>query len=237
MISPLTGFATRVANGRSAWQRFLRDGGIRRNTPEALDAVRGSGRLCTGGSLVGKVPIYNRTAMKTTVVLCLALCLSACTKPAAPTAANGTTSSIAPGGVLEQVQQYAGSGATNCGGLDVHASPADLKTVSACALEASKEKRPFYVAYDMPGMSVGIAGDSEGKLFTVQAQGTGTTPILTSGACPAELRLAASGRVTCFAPGDMGSMSASHAGADVPAGMPNPHSGKGGNPLDVPAPQ
>lgn len=165
--------------------------------------------------------------MKTILVLVITLCLSACSKPAAPAPANrpATTSSSAPGGVLQQVQEYAGSGATNCGDLDVHASQSELKTASDCALQASQGKHPFYVAYDMPGMSVGIAGNSDGKLFTVQAQGTGTTPILTSGACPAELRVASSGRVTCFAPGDVGSMSASHAGGSMPAGMANPHAG------------
>jgi len=35
------------------------------------------------------------------------------------------------------------------------------------------------------------------------------------------LRLAASGRVTCYAPGDMGSMGAGHTA--IPPGMPNPH--------------
>jgi len=175
--------------------------------------------------------------MKTIWVLTLALCFSACSsKSAAPAPVNPpvTTESNAPGGVLQQVQQYAGSGATNCGGLDVHASQADLKSASDCALGANNGKHPFYLAYDMPGMSVGIAGNSEGKLFTVQAQGTGTTPILTSGGCPAELRVAASGRVTCFPPGDMGSMSASHAGANVPAGMPNPHTDSPKAPSDEP---
>jgi hypothetical protein len=174
--------------------------------------------------------------MKTIALLLITLCLSACSKSAAPAPVKPpvTTESNAPGGVLQQVQQYAGSSATNCGGLDVHASQPDLKTASDCALQASQAKHAFYVSYDMPGMSVGIAGNSDGKLFTVQAQGTGTTAILTSGACPAELRVAASGRVTCFAPGDMGSMSASHGGSNMPPGMPNPHAGGSKAPTDRP---
>jgi hypothetical protein len=177
--------------------------------------------------------------MKTILLLIIPLCLSGCSNSSAPAPVKApvTTESNAPGGVLPQVQHYAGSVATNCGDLDVHASQTDLKSASNCALQSSKGKHPFYVSYDMPGMSVGIAGNSEGKLFTVQSQGTGTTPILTSGACPAELRVAASGRVTCFAPGDMGSMSASHAGSNMPAGMPNPHAGGSGNPHKVPAPK
>jgi hypothetical protein len=73
----------------------------------------------------------------------------------------------------------------------------------------------------MPGMAIGVAGNAEGKLFTVQSQGTGASATLTSGDCPSQLRVASSGRVICFAPGDMGSMGAGHAA--VPPGMSNPH--------------
>jgi len=92
-------------------------------------------------------------------------------------------------------------------------------------MQASQGKHRFYVAYDMPGMAVGVAGNAEGKLFTVQSQGTGLSAVLTSGACPSQLRVAASGRVTCFAPGDMGSMGSGHTAVTMPApGMSNPHS-------------
>ena len=84
-------------------------------------------------------------------------------------------------------------------------------------MQASKAKKPFYVAYDMPGMAVGVAGNAEGKLFTARSEGGAVS----TGDCPSELRLAASGRVTCFAPGDMGSMGAGHTA--IPPGMPNPH--------------
>jgi hypothetical protein len=86
-------------------------------------------------------------------------------------------------------------------------------------MQASQSKKPFYVGYDMPGMSVGVAGNSDGKLFTVQSQNGS----ITSGDCPAQLRVASSGRITCFAPGDMGSMSGSHAAGAVAPGMSNPH--------------
>jgi hypothetical protein len=95
-----------------------------------------------------------------------------------------------------------------------------LKAASDCAQLAAQQKQAFFVAYDMPGMSVGVAGNKEGKLFTVQSQAAGETPILTSGDCPSQLRVASSGRVTCYAPGDMGGMSGH---AAVPPGMPNPH--------------
>jgi len=84
-------------------------------------------------------------------------------------------------------------------------------------MQASQGKKPFYVAYDMPGMVIGVAGNAEGKLFTARSEGSGVS----GGDCPSALRLAASGRVTCFAPGDMGSMGAGHSA--IPPGMPNPH--------------
>lgn len=123
-------------------------------------------------------------------------------------------------GVQQKLQEYAGTGASNCGTLDIHAAQEQLKSASDCAMQASQGKKPFLVSYEMPGMAVGVAGNGEGKLFTVQTQGEGS---LSSGECPAQLRVASSGRVTCFAPGDMGSMSGSHAAGSMPSGMPNPH--------------
>jgi len=161
-----------------------------------------------------------------TVVVILALCgLAACNKSAGPaTSSSGSGTGSSSGDAVQQkLMEYSGAGATNCGRLDVHAAEAQLKTTSDCALQASQSKHPFYVAYDMPGMTVGIAGSAEGKLFTVQTQGEGAPSSLTSSPCPSQLRVAASGRVTCFAPGDMGSMSGSHGAGAMPPGMPNPH--------------
>ena len=90
------------------------------------------------------------------------------------------------------------------------------------ALMNSALSKAANVAYDMPGMTVGVAGNSEGKLFTVQAQGS-PSPSVTAGACPSQLRVASSGRVTCLAPGDMGAMSGSHPSGAVPSGTANPH--------------
>jgi len=159
------------------------------------------------------------------LVLTFALCgLAACNKPAGPAApASGAAPAKSPDAVQQKLMEYSGAGATDCGRLDVHAAAAQLKTASDCALQANQSKHPFYVAYDMPGMTVGVAGSAEGKLFTVQAQGEGASPALTSGACPSQLRVASSGRVTCFAPGDMGSMSGSHGAGAMAPGMPNPH--------------
>lgn len=174
--------------------------------------------------------IYNHPAMKTLAVAILLplCCLTACNNsagPAAPpsSAASSSSSAMSPDAVQQKLQEYSGAGATNCGRLDVHADAAALKTASDCAMQANQSKRPFYVAYDMPGMAVGVAGNSEAKLFTVQSEGAGPTPTLTSGDCPSELRVASSGRVTCHAPGDMGSMGGGHTAGAVPPGMSNPH--------------
>ncbi len=170
--------------------------------------------------------IYNSPSMKKLVVLASTalLSLSACSKQqpttsAAPMAspANAQSSSKPPDAVQLKLQEYAGNSATNCGRLDIHAPEAQSKGAADCALAASKAKKAFYVAYDMPGMAVGVAGDAEGKLYTARSEGGAVS----SGNCPSDLRLASSGRVTCFAPGDMGSMGAGHTA--IPPGMPNPH--------------
>jgi len=162
-------------------------------------------------------------AMKNVLLVSLiSVCaLVACNKPSPPATSSNSTSSKPPDAVQQKLQEFAGSSATNCGRLEVHASEAVSKAASDCALQASEGKHPFYVAYDMPGMTVGVAGNAEGKLFTVQAQGEGSSRSITSGDCPSQLRVASSGRVTCYSPGDMGSMGAGHTA--IPPGMPNPH--------------
>lgn len=158
-------------------------------------------------------------------ILIFSLCgLTACNKPAGQSASPSPATSSAvksPDAVQHKLQEYSGAGATDCGRLDVHTTDIQSKTVSDCAMQASQAKRPFYVAYDMPGMIVGVAGNSEGKLFSVRSEGQGSSAALSSGACPSQLRVAASGRVTCFEPGDMGMMGGGHTA--IPPGMPNPH--------------
>lgn len=158
--------------------------------------------------------------MRPLTILVLALaCLCACSKSSSP------VSQAAPSKPADAVQQkliqYAGTSAADCGRFDTHVTADQFKKASDCAQQASQSKHPFYVAYDMPGMTVGVAGNTDGKLFTVQSQGSGPSATVTSADCPSQLRVAASGRVTCYAPGDMGSMGAGHAA--VPPGMPNPH--------------
>ncbi len=165
------------------------------------------------------------------LVIALSL-LTACNKSTAPASgaagpsasSSASSSAKSPDGVQQKLMEYSGASATDCGRLDVHATEAQSKAASECAMQASQGKKPFYVAYDMPGMIVGVAGNASGKLFTVQTQGTAAGAAVTSGDCPSQLRVANSGRVTCFAPGDMGSMSGSHTAGSVPSGMANPHS-------------
>jgi hypothetical protein len=105
---------------------------------------------------------------------------------------------------------------------------------SDCALQASQKKQPFYVAYDLPGMTIGVAGNSEGKGFAVQSQQPenaqpGAVAEVQSEPCPSEVRLAQSGRVTCFAPGSFGMNSGGgspHGGMTMPpATGQSPHGG------------
>ncbi|HEY6372731.1 MAG TPA: hypothetical protein VIX37_19290 [Candidatus Sulfotelmatobacter sp.] len=130
----------------------------------------------------------------------------------------------------QKLQEYSGTGATNCGRLNVQATADQSKTAGDCAMQASQNKHPFYVAYDMPGLAVGVAGNADGRLFTVQSQGSGPSAALTRGDCPSQLRVASSGRVTCFAPGDMGSMGAGHTAGTIPPAMTDPHATGGENP-------
>jgi hypothetical protein len=164
--------------------------------------------------------------MKTSLILLAALlyCLAACNK--SKLAGSSAVPNTAVDAIGQKLRDSAGASATDCGRLDVRATGVQLKAAGDCAQNAAEKKQAFFVAYDMPGMSVGVAGNADGKLITVQSQGSGASASLTSGDCPAQLRVASSGRVTCFAPGDMGSMSGHGAGA-IPPGAANPHeSGK-----------
>jgi hypothetical protein len=155
--------------------------------------------------------------MKKVLLLSLmaASALLGCNKSTSP-----KTASRPDDPVQQKLKELAGSNATDCGRLDVRAANDQLTNASTCATKSAEGKRPFYVAYDMPGMSTGVAGDAQGKLFALQLQGSGTGAKLESGPCPAQLRIAPSGRLTCFIPGTMG---LSATGAD-------PHSGISTNP-------
>ncbi|HEX6879005.1 MAG TPA: hypothetical protein VF135_01460 [Terriglobales bacterium] len=105
--------------------------------------------------------------------------------------------------VEQKLQDLAGGDATNCGRLQSQEA-ADVQKASDCAMQAAQAKHAFYVAYDLPGLTTALAGNSQGALFTVTAQQGGQ---IESSPCPSTIRLAQSGRVTCYAPGSMGGMS------------------------------
>jgi len=180
---------------------------------------------------------YNETAMpKTLIILTVAaVCLSGCKKSKTPAAAAAKSGDA----IQQKLQELAGSGATDCGRLQSQEQE-QMKPASDCALQAAQSKHPFYVAYDMPGLTVGVSGDATGKLYFVQAEQPrnaqpGESAAVQSGLCPSELRIALSGRVTCFAPGVMGS--GPHGGMSMPpAGMGNPHGGMGLPPSGTPNP-
>ncbi len=158
--------------------------------------------------------------------------LVACNKKNAPTT---TSSSDA---IEQKLQQLAGNDAKNCGRVK---SPAegDTKSASDCVIQSAQSKKPFYVAYDMPGLTVAVAGAADGKLFAVQAQAQAPAEVQNPSAqsaapsqvtvtpCPAELRVASSGRVTCYPAGSFGTMPGANphgGGMTMPEGMKNPHS-------------
>lgn len=158
--------------------------------------------------------------MKKLIILGLAtiVCLGGCNKSGSSSGAAARPDDA----VSLKLKELSGAGATDCGRLDVKATEQQSKAASGCATQAAQGKHPFYVAYDMPGMSTGVAGSSEGKLFAVELQGTGAGAQLQSGPCPAELRVAHSGRLTCFIPGTMGlnpSAADPHSGINVNPAM------------------
>jgi hypothetical protein len=173
---------------------------------------------------------------KTLFVVLLSGCALTACKSAAPNSSSTSTSapstsvsaSNANDAVEKKLVEIAGSGATNCGRLSSQAT-SDMDAASKCATQAAQQKHAFYVGYDMPGMTVGVVGTAEGKLFSVQSQAGGAG--LTSEPCPAELRVAPSGRVTCYAPGTfpMGAGAGSHTNMSMPPAMgASPHAGAAG---------
>ncbi len=174
---------------------------------------------------------YN-IAMRTTliVITVAAAMLVACSnKTSAPGAVSAQSSPAAkPADPVEQkLVDLAGANATDCGRLKTQA-PDQTQKAGDCAMKAAKDKHPFYVAYDMPGLSIGIAGNSEGKLFSIQSEGSetsGAKPEVKSAPCPAELRIAQSGRVTCMTPGAGMGMGGNPHGGMGPASGENPHGG------------
>jgi hypothetical protein len=179
--------------------------------------------------------MMNKTLLLALIAACV---LSGC-KSSAPSASTASSASSGPAAnpgdpVEMKLAELAGGGASNCGHLKSQAAD-QMDSASKCAMQSAQQKHPFFVAYDLPGMTVAVAGNSEGKLFSVQTQTGGAG--LTNGACPDQLRIAPSGRVTCYAPGTfpMGDGAGSHSNMTMPPAMgANPHQGAGGPPSGQP---
>ncbi len=159
------------------------------------------------------------------VIIVAASILAACTKsPSSSVAAKSEDP------VTRKLQELAGSGATDCGHVKSQ-DPAQIKSASDCAMTSAKDKKAFYIAYDIPGLTVGVAGDSQGKLSWLQAETPENAPPnpkvdVKASPCPAELRVAQSGRVTCMTPGaGMNMGGTSPHGGMPPASGENPHAG------------
>jgi hypothetical protein len=162
------------------------------------------------------------------ILLFAACVLSGCKSSTSTASSAGAPSNGAakPNDPVEQkLVELAGRGAKSCGVLKSQAA-SEMDAAGKCALDAAQAKQPFYVEYQLPGMNVAVAGDAQGKLFSVQSQAGGAG--LVSGECPAEPRVAPSGRVTCHAPGTfpMGAGAGSHSSMEMPSmGGASPHSG------------
>src|SRR5437660_8214604 len=78
-----------------------------------------------------------------------AVCLTGCNKSKS---GSSVSASARPDDAVQlKLKALAGSGATDCGRLDVRAADQQLTGASTCAQKAAESKHPFYVAYDMPG--------------------------------------------------------------------------------------
>lgn len=138
--------------------------------------------------------------------------LVACGKSKAPGSSGAAGNTNDP--VEKKLMELAGGRASNCGHLKAQVV-AEMDTAGKCVMQAAQQKKPFYVAYDLPGMTVAIAGNAEGKLFSLQTQASATGG-MNAVPCPNELRIAPSGRATCYAAGTFPMMGA---GADSHGGM------------------
>lgn len=176
----------------------------------------------------GVVSVLQYRTMNKVLVLGLiaGACLTGCNK-SSPSSASAPKPEDS---VQRKLKELAGPGATDCGRLDIRAANEQMAGASSCATKAAETKHPFYVAYDMPGMTTAVAGSSDGKLFALELQGSGTGTKFASGPCPAALRIAPSGRLTCFIPGTMGlnpTAADPHSGIAVNPGAGNPQGGMG----------
>lgn len=150
-------------------------------------------------------------------------------------ACRKSATSASADAVEVQLRKLAGNDATNCGRISVST---ELKTSADCAMGANAAKRPFYVAYDLPGgdgqtITFAFAGAADGTIYRVEHNPRGWPEPPSGGqmsdnnqtftaTCSAPLRVAQSGRVTCLPPmAGMGGANP-HGMMNMPGGG-NPH--------------
>jgi len=105
--------------------------------------------------------------------------LTGCTKPRSsePAVAEVPGSTLAPAEpsassddpVQIRLVELAGSSATNCG-VFKSSVLAELNSGSQCAENAFKTRTPFYIEYQMAGLTVVVAGNSQASLFRAVGQ-------------------------------------------------------------------
>ena len=150
------------------------------------------------------------------------------------------TPDATPDVMTAELAKLAGADARDCGRI---AMSGDVQSASQCAMQANDAKKPFYVRYDLPmpdaQMAIATVRTPDGKLMSVQYDSKGwEKPVegaklndaktVAVGPCPTpnNLRIASSGRVTCFAPTQMpAGMSPHGGGAQMPPGMGMPPAG------------
>jgi hypothetical protein len=165
---------------------------------------------------------YNVGAMKRLLVVTLVVIVSSLVgcKKSSQASSNPSKSGDA---IQAKLQEVAGADATDCGRLKSQDSTV-VQTASDCAMKAAETKHPFYVAYELPGLTTAVAGNSQGNLFAIQAQTSAEADAaVESTPCPAALRIAQSGRVTCYAPGSMNGMSPGASPHGGTPGAQSPH--------------
>lgn len=141
---------------------------------------------------------------------------STATSSAAPLISAQTLAPAQPSpndAVTAELRSLAGSNAKDCG--TVPGQSGDPQSASTCAMQSNQANTPFFVRYDLPvpgtKMAIATARASDGKLYTVQYSDSGYKQAVAGSTlsrdkkiltmpCTAELRLASSGRVTCFPP-------------------------------------
>lgn len=188
----------------------------------------------------------RKLALALILALMVAALLSGCSKSGPKSASAASQSDT----LEDQLRQLAGSSATNCGRT---APSTDVKNATECAMQANQAKRPFYVAYQLPAMqdeqiTVALAGAADGKLYAVQynskgwqessqgAQLSNDKRVMTV-PCPATLRVAQSGRLTCYLPMSMDGKASPHGGMPMPPhGSMNPHENMSMPPSGTPNP-